>query len=98
MEDSELEDEHGSMGDEGNNKDVKTTSKGNAKDNSSNVHDASNPLKFDDELQVKLDELRPKDACENKGDFVLGDMGTCLPLKSDTVDGVISVSAIQWLC
>jgi len=55
-------------------------------------------LHFDDVLQDKLDELRPKDNCENKGDFVLCDMGTNLPFKSDILDGVISVSAIQWLC
>lgn len=79
------------MGDDGSDKVNKGVS-------SSGAIDMDNPLKFDDELQVKLDELRPKDSCENKGDFILGDMGACLPFKSDTVDGVISVSAIQWLC
>lgn len=58
----------------------------------------STGLKFDDDLQVQLNQLRPKDECENKGDFMLCDMGGALPFKADSFDGVISVSAIQWLC
>lgn len=66
--------------------------------NTPNTNPTSNGLVFDDELQDQMDQLRPLDSCENKGDFMLCDMGSALPFKSDSFDGVISVSAIQWLC
>lgn len=34
--------------------------------------------------------------CE--GSLVLGDMGQGMPFKAGTFDGVISISALQWLC
>lgn len=35
---------------------------------------------------------------ESEGDLGLSDLGQGLPIRPGTVDGVISVSAIQWLC
>lgn len=35
---------------------------------------------------------------ETEGDLVLGDMGYGMPFKPGTFDGVISISALQWLC
>ncbi|XP_059634631.1 18S rRNA (guanine-N(7))-methyltransferase RID2-like isoform X1 [Cornus florida] len=35
---------------------------------------------------------------EVEGDLILGDMGQGLGLRSGVIDGVISISAIQWLC
>lgn len=35
---------------------------------------------------------------EVEGDLVLGDMGQGMPFKAGTFDGVISISALQWLC
>ncbi|RUS75659.1 hypothetical protein EGW08_016585 [Elysia chlorotica] len=35
---------------------------------------------------------------EIEGDVILGDMGCGLPLIAGTFDGVISISALQWLC
>ncbi|XP_052246184.1 probable 18S rRNA (guanine-N(7))-methyltransferase [Dreissena polymorpha] len=35
---------------------------------------------------------------EVEGDLLLGDMGEGLPFKPGTFDGVISISALQWLC
>lgn len=37
-------------------------------------------------------------AREVEGDLVLGDMGNGLPFRPGTFDGVISISALQWLC
>lgn len=34
--------------------------------------------------------------CE--GDLILGDMGSGMPFRPGTFDGVISISALQWLC
>eukprot|EP01132_Coremiostelium_polycephalum_P007558 gene7558-9292_t len=44
-----------------------------------------------DMLDVALDR-------EVEGDVVLRDMGQGLPFRPGTFDGVISISAIQWLC
>lgn len=35
---------------------------------------------------------------EVEGDLILGDMGYGLPFRPGTFDGVISISALQWLC
>ncbi|KAK3792367.1 hypothetical protein RRG08_045911 [Elysia crispata] len=35
---------------------------------------------------------------EIEGDVILGDMGCGLPFRAGTFDGVISISALQWLC
>lgn len=35
---------------------------------------------------------------EVEGDLILGDMGYGIPFKPGTFDGVISISALQWLC
>ncbi|XP_014786890.1 probable 18S rRNA (guanine-N(7))-methyltransferase isoform X1 [Octopus bimaculoides] len=35
---------------------------------------------------------------DSDGDFLLGDMGHGMPFRAGTFDGVISISAIQWLC
>lgn len=35
---------------------------------------------------------------EVEGDLILGDMGQGMPFKAGTFDGVISISALQWLC
>jgi len=35
---------------------------------------------------------------EVDGDLMLGDMGAGLPFRPGTFDGVISISALQWLC
>ncbi|KAL4223728.1 Williams Beuren syndrome chromosome region 22 protein [Mactra antiquata] len=35
---------------------------------------------------------------ETEGDLILGDMGYGMPFKPGTFDGVISISALQWLC
>ncbi|GFO06699.1 18S rRNA (guanine(1575)-n(7))-methyltransferase [Plakobranchus ocellatus] len=35
---------------------------------------------------------------EVEGDVILGDMGCGLPFRPGTFDGVISISALQWLC
>ena len=32
------------------------------------------------------------------GDLIVGDMGTPLPFSPGTVDGAVSISAVQWLC
>lgn len=39
-------------------------------------------------------------ACEREmgGDLILGDMGHGIPFRPGTFDGVISISALQWLC
>ena len=35
---------------------------------------------------------------EVEGDLILGDMGQGMPFRPGTFDGVISISALQWLC
>ncbi|CAL1540585.1 unnamed protein product [Lymnaea stagnalis] len=35
---------------------------------------------------------------EVEGDLLLGDMGNGLPFRPGTFDGVVSISALQWLC
>ncbi|XP_050408268.1 probable 18S rRNA (guanine-N(7))-methyltransferase [Patella vulgata] len=35
---------------------------------------------------------------EVEGDLILGDMGYGMPFRPGTFDGVISISALQWLC
>ncbi|KAI0208796.1 putative 18S rRNA (guanine-N(7))-methyltransferase [Lamellibrachia satsuma] len=35
---------------------------------------------------------------EVEGDMILGDMGEGMPFRPGTFDGVISISALQWLC
>lgn len=35
---------------------------------------------------------------EVEGDLILSDMGEGVPFKAGAFDGVISISAIQWLC
>lgn len=35
---------------------------------------------------------------ECEGGLILGDMGQGMPFKAGTFDGVISISALQWLC
>ena len=35
---------------------------------------------------------------EVEGDLVLQDMGDGLPFRPGTFDGVVSISAVQWLC
>lgn len=42
-------------------------------------------------LEVSLEK-------EVEGDLMLQDMGDGLPFRPGTFDGVISISAVQWLC
>lgn len=35
---------------------------------------------------------------EVEGDLILGDMGQGMPFKAGSFDGVVSISALQWLC
>ncbi|XP_059173470.1 probable 18S rRNA (guanine-N(7))-methyltransferase [Physella acuta] len=35
---------------------------------------------------------------ESEGDLILADMGNGMPFRPGTFDGVISISALQWLC
>ncbi|KAK3083724.1 hypothetical protein FSP39_002058 [Pinctada imbricata] len=35
---------------------------------------------------------------ETEGDLLLGDMGYGMPFRPGTFDGIISISALQWLC
>jgi 18S rRNA (guanine1575-N7)-methyltransferase len=35
---------------------------------------------------------------EVEGDLILHDMGDGLPLRPGAFDGVVSISAVQWLC
>ena len=35
---------------------------------------------------------------EVEGDLCLHDLGHGLPIRPGTVDGAISISAVQWLC
>ncbi|CAG5119850.1 unnamed protein product [Candidula unifasciata] len=44
------------------------------------------------------DVLTEADHREVEGDLILGDMGDGLPFRPGTFDGVISISALQWLC
>jgi 18S rRNA (guanine1575-N7)-methyltransferase len=48
---------------------------------------------------ISRDMLDVANQRENeKGDLLLSDMGQGLPFRAGTFDGVVSVSALQWLC
>ena len=46
------------------------------------------------EFVVVLDD----DKRENEGDLIALDMGSGLPFRPGTLDGAVSISAVQWLC
>lgn len=49
-------------------------------------------------LDISKDMLDVAREREVEGDLVLQDMGAGMPFRPGTFDGVISVSALQWLC
>ena len=49
-------------------------------------------------LDISADMLDVAVERETDGDLLLGDLGQGLPVRPNSFDGAVSISAVQWLC
>ena len=49
-------------------------------------------------MDISADMLDVAVERETDGDLLLGDLGQGLPVRPNTFDGAVSISAVQWLC